>query len=208
MTKNILFCILVLLAGISLFTNYFFSSNSEIVSAQKAAEDAQVMVESAEEKLDEIQASYESVIDSMSQRQDSLKEVSLQASISAAQLQVRLATRSHSLADSLTQAGEGQMASIVRELQATHDSVVVELNTQIDVLKDERAMLWRRVEVSDSLIGVQEEVNHALRASVAALTDERDAWKAKANPPLLTRLYRNSPALLTGAVLGVALTSR
>ena len=208
MTKNILFCILVLLAGISLFTNYFFSSNSEIVAAQKAAEDAQLMVESAEEKLDEIQASYESVIDSMSQRQDSLKEVSLQASISAAQLQVRLATRSHSLADSLTQAGEGQMASIVRELQATHDSVVVELNTQIDVLKDERAMLWRRVEVSDSLIGVQEEVNHALRASVAALTDERDAWRAKANPPLLTRLYRNSPALLTGAVLGVALTSR
>lgn len=208
MTKNILFCILVLLAGISLFTNYFFSSNSEIVAAQKAAEDAQLMVESAEEKLDEIQASYESVIDSMSQRQDSLKEVSLQASISAAQLQVRLATRSHSLADSLTQAGEGQMASIVRELQATHDSVVVELNTQIDVLKDERAMLWRRIEVSDSLIGVQEEVNHALRASVAALTDERDAWRAKANPPLLTRLYRNSPALLTGAVLGVALTSR
>ena len=148
------------------------------------------------------------MIDSMSQRQDSLKEVSLQASISAAQLQVRLATRSHSLADSLTQAGEGQMASIVRELQATHDSVVVELNTQIDVLKDERAMLWRRIEVSDSLIGVQEEVNHALRASVAALTDERDAWRAKANPPLLTRLYRNSPALLTGAVLGVALTSR
>ena len=56
MTKNILFCILVLLAGISLFTNYFFSSNSEIVAAQKAAEDAQLMVESAEEKLDEIQA--------------------------------------------------------------------------------------------------------------------------------------------------------
>ena len=69
-------------------------------------------------------------------------------------------------------------------------------------------MLWRRIEVSDSLIGVHEEVNHALRASVAALTDERDAWRAKANPPLLTRLYRNSPALLTGAVLGVALTSR
>ena len=203
MTKNNFFAFMALLIGISLISTYFLGgrANERIAAAEKMVADANEKVAEAEDRLDSVRESYTATVDSMTQKHDSLEAVSLVASISAARLEINFAQRSHSLADSLAQSGNNELATAIRELEATHDSVVVELRTQVEAL-------WARVEAADSLIAVQEDVNHALRASIAALTDERDAWKAKANPPLLTRLYRNSPALLTGAVLGVALASR
>ena len=210
MTKINLFAFMALLIAISLISTYFLGSraNERIAAAEKMVADASEKVAEAEGRLDSVRESYTATVDSMTQRHDSLEAVSMVASISAARLEINFAQRSHSLADSLAQSGNNELATAIRGLEATHDSVVVELRTQVEALKQEKSLLWARVEAADSLIAVQDDVNHALRASIAALTDERDAWRAKANPPLLTRLYRNSPALLTGAALGVALTSR
>tara|TARA_R100000479_G_C6212326_1_gene138678 strand:- start:122 stop:514 length:393 start_codon:yes stop_codon:yes gene_type:complete len=125
----------------------------------------------------------------------------MQAGIRAARLEVNFSIRTEALVDSLMENGDTEFARTVQNLKLQHDSVVTELRDQVATLQEERALLWARVEASDSLLAVQADVNDALRASVVALEASRDAWKAKALPSLPKRLLAQAPAVLTGAVL-------
>jgi hypothetical protein len=197
--KNIfIFIILFLSTGLVYWSRH---ATLETQEAQRAVRSAQEKVEQTENILRRQQEAYVQLVDSLQEKQDSLQEVSLQAGIRAARLEVNFAVRTEALVDSLVTSGDSAFAQIVRDLKVQHDSVTTELRGQVAALQDERALLWRRVEASDSLLATQVDLNNALRASVTALEASRDAWRAKASPSLPKRLAGHAPAILAGAVL-------
>jgi hypothetical protein len=199
MNKNIF--IFFLLFFCFLLIQSIHGSNAQIKEAEEAVTEAAKRMATAELEVMQMQNAYDQLVDSLNQKQDSLKEVSLQAGIRAARLEVSFAVRTESLVDSLVTSGDSAFAQIVRDLKVQHDSVTTELRGQVAALQDERALLWRRVEASDSLLATQVDLNNALRASVTALEASRDAWRAKASPSLPKRLAGHAPAILAGAVL-------
>lgn len=199
MNKNIF--IFFLLFFCFLLIQSIHGSNAQIKEAEEAVTEAAKRMATAELEVMQMQDAYEQLVDSLNQKQDSLKEVSLQAGIRAARLEVSFAVRTESLVDSLVTSGDSAFAQIVQDLKVQHDSVTTELRGQVAALQDERALLWRRVEASDSLLATQVDLNNALRASVTALEASRDAWRAKASPSLPKRLAGHAPAILAGAVL-------
>jgi hypothetical protein len=199
MNKNIFIVFLIFLCF--LLIQSIHGSNAQIKEAEEAVTEARERTTTAELQVMQMQDAYKQLVDSLNQKQDSLKEVSLQAGIRAARLEVNFAVRTEALVDSLVTSGDSAFAQIVRDLKVQHDSVTTELRGQVAALQDERALLWRRVEASDSLLATQVDLNNALRASVTALEASRDAWRAKASPSLPKRLMGQAPAILAGAVL-------
>lgn len=199
MNKNIFIFFLIFLCF--LLIQSIHGSNAQIKEAEEAVTEARERTATAELQVMQMQDAYKQLVDSLNQKQDSLKEVSLQAGIRAARLEVNFAVRTEALVDSLVTSGDSAFAQIVRDLKVQHDSVTTELRGQVAALQDERALLWRRVEASDSLLATQVDLNNALRASVTALEASRDAWRAKASPSLPKRLAGHAPAILAGAVL-------
>ena len=55
--------------------------------------------------------------------------------------------------------------------------------------------------MSDSIINLQDMKIQASLAVSEALTNERDAWRAKANPSLPKRLYQSAPFMLAAVVI-------
>jgi len=199
MSKYFLYVLFLFIALIFMQWGRYW--DAEVKEAEQAVAFAQEEVSQVEARLQEQRTAYAQLIDSLSQRQDSLKEVSHEASMRAARLEVNFAVRTQLLVDSLVTSGDSAFAQIVRDLKVQHDSVTTELRGQVAALQEERALLWRRVEASDSLLATQVDLNNALRASVTALEASRDAWRAKASPSLPKRLAGHAPAILAGAVL-------
>ncbi len=200
MSKNAL-SIVGLAVLVVVLSSFNLNSDVRIAEAEQALSLAQEKVSETESRLKEQESAYSQLVDSLQERQDSLKQESMQAGIRAARLEVNFSIRTEALVDSLMENGDTEFARTVQNLKLQHDSVVTELRDQVATLQEERALLWARVEASDSLLAVQADVNDALRASVVALEASRDAWKAKALPSLPKRLLAQAPAVLTGAVL-------
>ncbi len=200
MSKNAL-SIVGLAVLVVVLSSFNLNSDVRIAEAEQALSLAQEKVSETESRLREQESAYSQLVDSLQERQDSLKQESMQAGIRAARLEVNFSIRTEALVDSLMENGDTEFARTVQNLKLQHDSVVTELRDQVATLQEERALLWARVEASDSLLAVQADVNDALRASVVALEASRDAWKAKALPSLPKRLLAQAPAVLTGAVL-------
>lgn len=200
MSKNAL-SIVGLAVLVVVLSSFNLNSDARIAEAEQALSLAQERVSETESRLKEQESAYSQLVDSLQERQDSLKQESMQAGIRAARLEVNFSIRTEALVDSLMENGDTEFARTVQNLKLQHDSVVTELRDQVATLQEERALLWARVEASDSLLAVQADVNDALRASVVALEASRDAWKAKALPSLPKRLLAQAPAVLTGAVL-------
>jgi chromosome segregation ATPase len=200
MSKNAL-SIVGLAVLVVVLSSFNLNSDARIAEAEQALSLAQEKVSETESRLKEQESAYSQLVDSLQERQDSLKQESMQAGIRAARLEVNFSIRTEALVDSLMENGDTEFARTVQNLKLQHDSVVTELRDQVATLQEERALLWARVEASDSLLAVQADVNDALRASVVALEASRDAWKAKALPSLPKRLLAQAPAVLTGAVL-------
>jgi len=200
MGKNAL-SIVGLAVLVVILSSFNLNSDARIAEAEQALSLAQEKVSETENRLREQESAYSQLVDSLQERQDSLKQESMQAGIRAARLEVNFSIRTEALVDSLMENGDTEFARTVQNLKLQHDSVVTELRDQVATLQEERALLWARVEASDSLLAVQSDVNDALRASVVALEASRDAWRAKATPSLPKRLTQSLPAVLATAVI-------
>ena len=154
----------------------------------------------AEARLGLASVEYDRVVDSLSSVQDSISDVVVVAQSDARRASARLNEEAQTLQDSLAVIDSG-LAQELDRIMESHEEVVTAMQTEIDALNHDRELLWRRIEVSDSLLAVQVEVNDALRGSIIALEGERDAWRAKASPSLPKRLLGHTTAVLTGAVL-------
>tara|TARA_R100001224_G_scaffold109180_1_gene86294 strand:+ start:528 stop:1151 length:624 start_codon:yes stop_codon:yes gene_type:complete len=199
--KNIFWGLLGLLVTSFFLTNYFFGGNDAAVKeAMVAVAKADSLLAQAETKLDSASVEYDRVVDSLSLVQDSISDVVVVAQSDARRASARLNEEAQTLQDSLAVIDSG-LAQELDRIMESHEEVVTAMQTEIDALNHDRELLWRRIEVSDSMLAVQVEVNQALRHSVIALEGERDAWRAKASPSLPKRLLGHTTAVLTGAVL-------
>ena len=199
--KNIFWGLLGLFVVSFLLTNYFFGgSDAAVKEAMVAVAEADSLREEAEAKLDLVSIEYDRVVDSLSVVQDSLSDVVVVAQSDAKRASVRFSESAGALQDSLAVIDSG-LAQELERIVESHEEVVSAMETEIEAINRDRELLWRRIEVSDSLLAVQVEVNDALRGSIMALETERDAWRAKASPSLPKRLLGHTTAVLTGAVL-------
>ena len=199
--KNIFLGLLGLLVTSFFLTNYFFGGNDAAVKeAMVAVAKADSLREEAEARLGLASVEYDRVVDSLSSVQDSISDVVVVAQSDARRASARLNEEAQTLQDSLAVIDSG-LAQELDRIMESHEEVVTAMQTEIDALNHDRELLWSRIEVSDSLLAVQVEVNDALRGSIIALEGERDAWRAKASPSLPKRLLGHTTAVLTGAVL-------
>ncbi len=198
--KNIFWGLLGLFV-VLFYHKYFFSgSDAAVKEAMVAVAEADSLREEAEARLDLVSIEYDRVVDSLSVVQDSISDVVVVAQSDARRASARLNEEAQTLQDSLAVIDSG-LAQELDRIMESHEEVVTAMQTEIDALNHDRELLWRRIEVSDSLLVVQVEVNDALRGSIMALETERDAWRAKASPSLPKRLLGHTTAVLTGAVL-------
>ncbi|NCW67125.1 MAG: hypothetical protein EBV86_00945 [Marivivens sp.] len=185
--------------------NIFYVPAGELLALQERTTNAETQLDQANERLDAVRDRYVAVVDSLRSRSDSLNTVIVDARSAAVRASYAYDRRSEELVDSLRRAGNEIIASELELLRASHDSVVVAMNTEIDALKEERSLLWQRVAMADSLIETQSMQIQASEAVSEGLRNERDAWKAKANPSLPKRLSQSLPAVLATAVIVSAL---
>lgn len=203
--KNIFWGLLGLFVVSFFITNYFFSgSDAAVKEAMVAVAEADSLREEAEARLGLVSIEYDRVVDSLSVVQDSISDVVVVAQSDARRASARLNEEAQTLQDSLAVIDSG-LAQELDRIMESHEEVVTAMQTEIDALNHDRELLWRRIEVSDSLLVVQVEVNDALRGSIMALETERDAWRAKASPSLPKRLLGHTTAVITGVVLVSAL---
>lgn len=201
MTKNIFLALIFILVALITIQNIFFVPAGELAELNQRTTDAETALVEASSRLDGITARHAFVVDSLKQESDSLNAIAAEAETRARVAARSYRDRSDQLVDSLRRAGEEIISEQIVSLQQSHDSVVVALNDEIDALSADRTLLWRRIEVSDSVIGAQAMQIQASEAVVAALRDERDAWRAKATPSLPKRLAQSWPAVLATLVV-------
>lgn len=193
--------LIFILVALITIQNIFFVPAGELAELNQRTTDAETALVEASSRLDGITARHAFVVDSLKQESDSLNAIAAEAETRARVAARSYRDRSDQLVDSLRRAGEEIISEQIVSLQQSHDSVVVALNDEIDALSADRALLWRRIEVSDSVIGAQAMQIQASEAVVAALRDERDAWRAKATPSLPKRLAQSWPAVLATLVV-------
>ena len=199
--KNIFIGAGLVFVGSLAVQSFFLPTTSELEELNRRTVDAETALAEASVGLAEVSARHASLVDSVKQESDSLRVVVAQAKVRSDNASRSYSERTSRLVDSLNTAGQQIISEQVLLLKQAHDSVVVALNDEIDALNADRALLWRRIEVSDSVIGAQSMQIQASEAVMAALRNETDAWRVKANPSLPKRLTGQAPALLAGAVL-------
>jgi len=153
-----------------------------------------------ERQMEEAAEGYEILRDSLDQAHDSIAEVREEAVARAFIASVDFATDLGVLRDSIgaIQPDSG-LEEIVDRIQEDHETQVQAYEVQIETLEADNLLLWRRVEVSDSLWVQEQNLNESLRSEIAALNQESDAWQRAANPSIFKRLGGSIPYILVGA---------
>ena len=153
-----------------------------------------------ERQMEEAAEGYEILRDSLDQAHDSIAEVREEAVARAFIASVDFATDLGVLRDSIgTIQPDSGLEEIVDRIQEDHETQVQAYEVQIETLEADNLLLWRRVEVSDSLWVQEQNLNESLRSEIAALNQESDAWQRAANPSIFSRLGGSIPYILVGA---------
>jgi chromosome segregation ATPase len=188
--------LLVLVLGLGGF-------NSVRVDALVAEERVRVLEEERvelEHQMEEAAEGYEVMRDSLDQAHDSIAEVREGAVARASRASRDFVTDLEVLRDSINaiQPDSG-LEEIVDRIQADHAAQVQAYEVQVETLEADNLLLWRRVEVLDSLWIQEQDLNASLRNEITALNQEADAWQRAANPNIFKRLGGGIPYILLGA---------
>ena len=153
-----------------------------------------------ERQMEEAAEGYEILRDSLDQAHDSIAEVREEAVARASRASISFATDLGMLRDSINAVQpDSGLGEIVDRIQADHETQIQAYEVQIETLEADNLLLWRRVEVSDSLWTQEQNLNASLRNEIAALNQESDAWQRAANPNIFKRLGGSIPYILVGA---------
>ena len=188
--------LLVLVLGLGGF-------NSVRVDALVAEERVRVLEEERvelEHQMEEATEGYEILRDSLDQAHDSIAEVREEAVVRASRASRDFVTDLEVLRDSINaiQPDSG-LEEIVDRIQVDHATQVQAYEVQVETLEADNLLLWRRVEVLDSLWIQEQDLNASLRNEITALNQEADAWQRAANPNIFKRLGGGVPYILLGA---------
>jgi hypothetical protein len=201
MSKNIFIIIAAVFIIIFITKNIFSDLAADTQELRQRTLVAEQALVEATSLTNIISDKYSLIVDSLTARSDSLNAVAEASRVNARKADRLYKERASLLVDSLRESGEEKFAEQIIALELVHDSVVTAMSSEIDALMQDRELLWKRIDLSDSLITAQAAQIHASNTVMLALMDERDAWKAKAMPTLPKRLFQSLPAVLTTAVI-------
>ena len=153
-----------------------------------------------ERQMEEDAEGYEILRDSLDQAHDSIAKVREEAVARASRASMSFDANLEMLRNSINvvQPDSG-LGEIVDRIQADHEIQIQAYEVQIETLEADNLLLWRRVEVSDSLWIQGQNLNASLRNEITALNQEADAWQRAANPNIFKRLGGSVPYILLGA---------
>ena len=154
-----------------------------------------------EVSLEKATQDYEVLRDSLGYAHDSISEVRADAVERALEASESFTDNMAILRDSL-ESYEG-LQPVFDQIQEDHDREVSAYQDQVETLEAENLMLWRRVEVIDSMWVREQQVNQALRAEITALNAESDAWEKVAKGSLFSKIRAGVPYAIIGG--GIAL---
>ena len=148
--------------------------------------------------------SYELLKTNLDQAHDSIAEIREDAENRAVESSLSFEENVLILRDSL-ESYDG-LGEILDTLRATHLREVSAYQDQVATLEADKALLWKRVEATDSMWIMEQRINSALRREVAALNVEADAWKEVGSPGLFRRISGAAPYVALGMVGGFLIT--
>ena len=188
--------LLILMLGLKGFSN----AKAEAMVAEERVRVLEEERIELERQMEEAAEGYEVLRDSLDQAHDSIAGIREEAVARASRASISFATDLGILRDSINivQPDSG-LGEIVDRIQADHKTQIQAYEVQVETLKADNLLLWRRVEVSDSLRIQEQDLNASLRNEIAALHQESDAWQRAANPNIFKRLGGSIPYILVGA---------
>ena len=188
--------LLILMLGLRGFSN----AKAEALVAEERVRVLEEERIELERQMEEAAEGYEILRDSLDQAHDSIARVREEAVARASSASISFATDLGILRDSINivQPDSG-LGEIVDRIQADHKTQIQAYEVQVETLETDNLLLWRRVEVSDSLWTQEQNLNASLRNEIAALNQESDAWQRAANPNIFRRLGGSIPYILVGA---------
>ena len=207
MTRNYFIRLLFGVALIS-FLGIIFNSYA---GARERALVAEARVHVLEEERMELELEFEQAVESyellranLDQAHDSISEIREDAENRAVESSLSFEENVLILRDSL-ESYDG-LGEILDTLRATHLREVSAYQDQVTTLEADKALLWKRVEATDSMWIMEQRINSALRREVAALNVEADAWKEVGSPGLFRRISGAAPYVALGMVGGFLIT--
>ena len=181
--------------------SYVGDAKTDALIAEERVRVLEVERKELEVSLEKATQDYEVLRDSLDQAHDSISEVRADAVERALEASESFTDNMAILRDSL-ESYEG-LKPVFDQIQEDHDREVSAYQDQVETLEAENLMLWRRVEVIDSMWVREQQVNQALRAEITALNAESDAWEKVAKGSLFSKIRAGVPYAIIGG--GIAL---
>jgi hypothetical protein len=203
MTKNY-FIKLLLGAALIAFLGIIFNSYAGGRERALIAEGKVFLLEEErrglEIELEESVRDYVVLMVSLDQAHDSIAEIREDAENRATESSLSFEENALILRDSL-EAYDG-LGAILDTLTATHLREVSAYQDQVATLEADKALLWQRVEATDSMWIMEQRISDALRREIVALNVEADAWKKVGSPGLFRRISGAAPYVALGMIGG------
>lgn len=196
--------VLLLFSGI-IFTSHARARERAVVAEEKVRvlEDERVGLET---EFEQAVQDYGLLKDSLDEAHDSIAKIREGAKNRAAESSVAFEENVLILRDSL-EAYDG-LEAILDTLRASHIREVSAYQEQVEILEEEKVLLWKRVEATDSMWMMEQRINGALRREIVALNVEADAWREVGSPGLLQRIGGATPYVAIGMLGGFLIARR
>lgn len=195
---------LLVLAGLISLSGIIFNSNSKARIRASVAESKVEELEAERLELEseilESKKNYTVLRDSLDLAHDSLAEIRESAKNEALRSSLSFNENLATLRDSLD--NQEGLGALLDTLESNHQKEVSSYQVQVATLEEDKLLLWKRVEVLDSMWIREQELNEALRLEVSALNEQSDAWKSVANRGVLVRIGGAVPYVLAGVAIG------
>ena len=186
------------------FSGIIFNKNSEARSralvAEGRVEELEEQRSGLEDELLESYKYYDVLRDSLDNAHDSLEEIRESAKNEALTSSLSFNENLTTLRVSLE--NQSGLASLLDTLELNHQKEVSAYQVQVAVLEEDKLLLWKRVQILDSIWTMDQELNASLRLEITALNEESDAWKSVANPSIFNKVGGTIPYILVGVALG------
>ena len=186
------------------FSGIIFNKNSEARSralvAEGRVEELEEQRSGLEDELLESYKYYDVLRDSLDNAHDSLEEIRESAKNEALTSSLSFNENLTTLRVSLE--NQSGLASLLDTLELNHQKEVSAYQVQVAVLEEDKLLLWKRVQILDSIWTMDQELNASLRLEITALNEESDAWKSVANPGIFNKVGGTIPYILVGVALG------
>jgi len=194
--------VLLLFSGI-IFTSHARARERAVVAEEKVRvlEEERVGLET---EFEQAVQDYGLLKDSLDEAHDSIAKIREGAKNRAAESSVAFEENVLILRDSL-EAYDG-LEAILDTLRASHIREVSAYQEQVEILEEEKVLLWKRVEATDSMWMMEQRINDALRREIVALNVEADAWREVGSPGLFRRISGAAPYVALGMVGGFLIT--